>query len=181
MSTGPGACGCMPPRMVHPSTGAPSCDPPRLRAVPLRAGDLAETSRGFHRRPLIAPVEWDSGASSSGGARGARFRCRELGRPSDPFPLFKRKPADHLPGICLSSADESADPFAVIPWMIIDTVLHLRILYPLRRAFRGWADPGDLDVCTKYGDRYSRPRAGGPLALLIPARRQPQGGPARVP
>ena len=115
MLAGPGACGRMPPRMVHSSTGALSCDPPRLRAVPLRAGGLAETPCGFHRRPLVAPAEWDPGASSSGGAKGARFRCREPSRPSDPFPLFKRRSAGRLPGVCFSSADESADPFAVVP------------------------------------------------------------------
>ena len=176
-----GACGRMPPRMVHSSTGALSCGSPRLRAVPLRAGGLAETSCGFHRRPLIAPAEWDPGASSSGGAKGVRFRCREPSRPSDPFPLSKRRSAGRLPGICFSSANELVNLSAAIPWMIIDMVLHLRTLYPLRRASGRWADPGDLDMCTKYVGADSRPRAGGPLALLIPARRQPTGGPARVP
>lgn len=100
--------------MVHSSTGALSCGSLRLRTVPFQAGDLAETSCGFHRRPLIASVEWDSGASSSGGAKGARFRCRELSWPSDLFPLFKRKPADHFLGVCLSSANVFADLFAVV-------------------------------------------------------------------
>ena len=36
-------------------------------------------------------------------------------------------------------------------------------------------------LCSRCGDRYSRPRTALPLALLIPARRQPTGGPARVP
>ena len=115
MSTDPDACGRISPRMVHSFTGALPCDPPLLRTVPFWAGDLAETSRGSHRRPLIAPVEWDPGASSSGGAKGARFRCRELGRPPDPFPLFKRRSAGRLPGTCFSSANEFADLFAVVP------------------------------------------------------------------
>ena len=40
---------------------------------------------------------------------------------------------------------------------------------------------GDPDMCAKRGDRYSRLREPPALASLIPARRQPQGGPARVP
>lgn len=101
--------------MVHSSAGALSCDPPRLRTVPFRAGDLAETSCGFHRRPLIASVEWDPGASFPGGAKGVRFRCRGLSRPSDLFLLFEKRSADHLPSVCLSLANGSADLFAVVP------------------------------------------------------------------
>ena len=98
-----------------------------------------------------------------------------------PFSYRQRKSPDRLLGICFPLTNELVNLFTAIPWMTIDMVLCLRTLYPLRRALRGWADPGDLDMCTKYVGADSRPRAAGPLALLIPARRQPQGGPARVP
>ena len=51
---------------------------------------------------------------------------------------------------------------------------------PDRQRLSGRSGEGP-QLCAKRGDRYSRPRAALPLALLIPARRQPQGGPARVP
>ena len=65
--------------------------------------------------------------------------------------------------------------------MIIDMVLHLRAPCLPRRAPRARGGPGDSYMCTKCADRYSRPRGARSLASLIPARRQPQGGPARVP
>ena len=78
----PGAFGRISPRMIHPSTEAVPCGSLRLRTVPFRAGGLAGISCEFHRRPLVAPAEWDSGASFSGSVKGVRFRCREPARPS---------------------------------------------------------------------------------------------------
>ena len=52
---------------------------------------------------------------------------------------------------------------------------------PDRQRLSGRSGEDPLQLCARCGDRYSRPRAALPLALLIPARRQPQGGPARVP
>ncbi len=51
---------------------------------------------------------------------------------------------------------------------------------PDRQRLSGRSGEGP-QLCARCGDRYSRPRAASPLALLIPARRQPTGGPARVP
>lgn len=101
--------------MIHSSTEAVSCGSLRLRTVPFQAGDLAEISCEFHRRPLVASVEWDSGASFSGSVKGVRFRCRELSWPSNLFLLFKKKSADHLPSIYLSLPNEFVDLFTVIP------------------------------------------------------------------
>ena len=147
-------------------------------------------SGGRPRRDLARVPSSTLDRAGRMGFRGEFFRRREGGAIqmpgasltfNFPFPIGK---GNHRSGswapayLQQMSLQIYSAPF---PWMTIDTVLHLRILYPLRRAFRRWADPGDLDMCTKYVGADSRHRAGVPLALLIPARRQPTGGPARVP
>ena len=97
-----------------------------------------------------------------------------------PF-LSEKKSPDHpssarpSPGMSLRALSPP------LLWMITDMVLHLRTSCLPRGAWRARGALGDLDMCAKRGDRYSRPRGASPLASLIPARRQPQGGPARVP
>lgn len=132
-------------------------------------------------RPPAAPAGQGIGARPAGTVRGRRFSCLEPDRPSCPPLLSEKKSPDHpssarpSPGMSLRALSPP------LLWMIADMVPHLRTSCLPRRAPRARGALGDLDMCAKRGDRYSRPRGASPLASLIPARRQPTGGPARVP
>ena len=184
--------------------------PPWLFVCGLDGSHLSKPGAGrplFHGALPVSEGLLGGKASALPGAEGPYSRIRALGaacRSGRSARLRKRRPgvrpvegpfrsalAIQMPGAgpapCLPFLSKRRDRRTIprtpasLRRMIIDMVLHLRAPCLPRRAPRARGGPGDSDMCARYVGADSRPRGPRSLASLIPTRRQPQGGPARVP